>query len=291
MQFRKFGNLGWNISEIGLGTSKGLVEKNSKKDSEDLISKALDLGINFIDTARHYGGGEAETRVGEACKKFDRSKIFITTKCCTQIDRTRDFSRKAIIKSFEESLNKLQTDYLDVYLLHTAPDSLLKQDTEALDTLLELKEKGLVRAIGASVDGEAITLALQNKYFDVLEISYNIANLYPEQGFFETAKKQGIGLIIKEPLAVANFYRPAANPPRTHATWKKLQGYDFLKNNESKISAIETSLRFVLSSPYIHTAVQATSNIDHLVSNVALSDGKSLETEICELIRFYYSKN
>jgi len=289
MRYRTFGKIGWQVSEIGLGSSKGLVEKASKEEGEHLVASAMAGGINFIDSARHYGGGEAEARIGQALKDFDRQKIYLASKCGTIPGGGRDFSRQAILNSFEESIKKLGTDYLDVYLLHMASGNLLKETSEAVEVLLELKEKGNVRHIGASVDGPDMWEALNNKYFDVLEISYNIADLYPEEGFFEEAEKKEVGLIIKEPLAVANFYKTSPDPPWTYHVWQTLQHYDFLKD-ESEMSAVEIALRFVLTSPYIHTAVQATSNIEHLRFNMGLSDGKGLDEKYCQLIRKYYSK-
>ena len=325
MRYRILGRTGLRVSEISLGTSKGLVEKLSRQEGERLVARAVDLGVNFIDTARHYGRGEAEARVG-AGVRGRRDQVFLCTKCGTLAGGGRDFSRRAILRSMELSLEKLGTDYVDVYLLHMAGPAQLRAaaggaspegagvqpgglersgaplsedrhqdgkpaaaDCEALETLLRLKEEGKARFIGASVDGEMIWRALAIDLFDVLEITYNLADLYPEQGFLDAAGRRGMGLVVKEPLAVANFYRSRPYPAWAAHLWERLQYYDFLKD-ESEMSAPEVALRFVLSSPQVHTAIPATSNIDHLEFNLGLSDGRKLPKEIAARIRSCYQR-
>ncbi len=274
---RTLGRTGLQVSEVGLGTSKGLAEKLSREEGERLVARAIDLGVNFIDSARHYGRGEAEARVGSGVRG-QREEIHICTKCGTVPGGGRDFSRRGILKAMDDSLRKLGTDHVDVYMLHMAGPSQLGSGCEAIDALLELKEEGKTRFIGASVDGEMMWRALELDALDVLEITYNIADLYPEEGFLDAAEKKGIGLVIKEPY-----------PPWAADQWRRLQHYDFLKD-ESRMSAVEVALRFVLSSSQIHTAVPATSNTEHLEFNVGLSDGRKLPDDICRLVRGCYCK-
>ena len=288
MLYRTLGRTGQRVSEIGLGTSKGLVEKLSKDEGEHLIQRALDLGVTFIDTARHYGRGEAEARVGSAIQGR-RDQLILCTKCGTLAGGGRDFSRQAIIRSMDMSLEKLGTDYVDIYMLHMAGPAQLQAGCEALETLLDLREKGKTRFLGASVDDEMMWRALQADCLDILEITYNLADLYPEEGFLNAAEKEGMGLVIKEPLAVANFYRSKPYPSWVAHLWERLQYYDFLKD-ETRMTAPEVALRFVLSSPQIHTVIPATSRIDHLEFNVSQSDGEGLPEEIATQIRNCYKK-
>lgn len=289
MRFRKLGKTELMVSEIGLGTSKGLVEKASKREGEKLVRRAIDLGVNFIDTARHYGGGEAESRVGEAARGI-REDLYICSKVGTLAGGGRSFALAAIETSVEDSLRKLKTDYLDCLLLHMASPAELSDQCAAVQVLAGLKLAGKTRFIGASVDGEWIWQGLEVEAFDVLEITYNIADLYPaESGFFKKATEKDMGLIIKEPLAVANFYRSSPSPPWAAMLFNRLGHYDFLKD-ESNLSAVEIALRFVLSAEQIHTAIPATSNIKHLEFNLSLSDGKHLPASIMEQIHTCYQK-
>lgn len=289
MLYRTLGSTGLKVSEVGLGTSKGLVEKLSQEDGERLAARAIELGVNFIDTARHYGGGEAEARVGAAIKAR-RDKVYVCTKCGTVPGKGRDFSQRGIREAMDTSLKKLGTDYVDVYLLHMAGPGQLSRGSEAVETLLDLKSMGKARFIGASVDGEMMQTALSLEVFDVLEITYNIADLYPEEsGFLDAASVKGTGLVIKEPLAVANFHRAKPYPPWVAYQWQRLQHYEFLKE-ESRMPSAEVALRFVLDSKKVHVAIPATSSVGHLESNIAVSDGKGLPEDIDRQIRACYRR-
>jgi L-galactose dehydrogenase len=287
--YRTLGRTGLEVSEIGLGTSKGLVEKLSASEGGRLVARALDLGVNFIDTARHYGRGEAEARVGAAIRGR-REDVFLCTKGGTTAGGGRSFARESLLESMDRSLGKLGTECVDVYLLHMASASNLAPGCEAVETLLELKAAGKARFIGASVDGPDVWPALENEALDVLEITHNLADLYPEEsGFLDAAAAKGVGLVVKEPLAVCNFYRSSPHPPWAAHEWQRLQHYDFLRE-KSKTDAAEIALRFVLSEGRIHTAVPATTSLDHLAANCAVSDGKRLPAEFDAKIRACYRK-
>jgi aryl-alcohol dehydrogenase-like predicted oxidoreductase len=289
MLYRTLGRTGLEVSEIGLGTSKGLVEKLSREAGERLVAHALDIGVNFIDTARHYGGGEAEARVGAAIRGR-RDAVLICTKGGTHAHGGRSFARESLLKSADLSLQKLGTDYVDVYLLHMAGAWALATGSEPSETLLELKERGRARFVGASLDGSDVWPALENDALDVLEISYNLADLLvAESGFLDAAAERQVGLVVKEPLAVANFYRSTPYPPWVSHLWERLQHYDFLRE-ESAMSAPEIALRFVLGEPRIHTAIPGTSRVEHLEFNVSLSDGRGLPEKLAAKIRDCYRR-
>jgi aryl-alcohol dehydrogenase-like predicted oxidoreductase len=288
VRFRTLGRTGLEVSEIGLGTSKGLVEKLSRAEGERLVARALDLGVNFIDTARHYGRGEAEGRVGAAIRGR-RDRAFICTKGGTIAGGGRSFARKSLLESMDLSLSRLGTDRVDVYMLHMAGPSALRAGSEPVETMLELKESGKTRFIGASVDGSDVWPALENEALDVLEVTYNLADLYVEEGFLAAAAERNVGLVVKEPLAVANFYRSSPYPAWAGHLWERLRHYEFLKD-ESEMTAPEIALRFVLDEPRIHTAAAATSSLEHLEANVALSDGEGLPAKFDRRIRACYRK-
>jgi aryl-alcohol dehydrogenase-like predicted oxidoreductase len=289
MLTRTLGRTGLEVSEVGLGTSKGLVEKLSPAEGQRLVARALDLGVTFVDCARHYGRGEAEARVGAAVRGR-RDSVAICTKGGTIAGGGRSFARKSLLESMETSLRKLGTDHVDVYLLHMAGPGNLRPGCEAVETLLELKESGRARLVGASVDGSDVWPALENPDLDVLEITYNLADLYPaESGFLDAAAERGIGLVVKEPLAVANFHRSAPYPAWVAHLWERLRHYDFLRS-ESKEGAAEIALRFVLDEPRVHTAIPATSSLEHLEANVAVSGGERLPGELRARIHECYRK-
>ncbi len=137
----------FELPELGLGTWQmgGREEANSQNDEKDIagIRAAIEAGVTHIDTAESYGGGHAEELVGEALQGMNRKKLFITSKVSEE-NHTCD----GILTSCKESLKRLKTNYLDLYLLHAFSDTCpLKESVEALNDLVE---EGLVKHIGVS---------------------------------------------------------------------------------------------------------------------------------------------
>ena len=138
---------GFEMSVFGLGTwyMGGGMTSDTTTDKKDIagIKNAIDEGITLIDTAELYGAGHAEELVGEAIKDYDRSKLFIVSKVYSDNLRYDD-----VLNSCRQSLKRIGTDYLDLYLIHAPnPDIPLEETMKALD---ELKGKGLIREIGVS---------------------------------------------------------------------------------------------------------------------------------------------
>lgn len=135
------------VSNIGLGCMR--MSDKSLEEAREIITTAIDCGINFFDHADIYGKGQAEAIFGEAMTSLnlDRSSIIIQTKCGIH-DGTFDFTKEHILKSVDESLERLQTDYIDVLLLHR-PDALMEPE-EINEAFVELKESGKVRWFGIS---------------------------------------------------------------------------------------------------------------------------------------------
>lgn len=138
---------GFTMPVFGIGTWKvgGMLTVDTKNDEQDRkgIRIALELGVTLIDTAELYGAGHAEELVGAAIKGFDRDKLFIVSKVFKG-----NLSYEEVISACHKSLERLRTDYLDLYLVHAPnPQFPIKETFRALD---ELKEKGLIREIGVS---------------------------------------------------------------------------------------------------------------------------------------------
>lgn len=138
---------GFSLPEYGLGTWTMGGNKNRNPDNDDqadieAIKMAIDAGVTHIDTAEIYADGYAETLIGQAIKDYDRSKLFLASKAFTA-----NLTYDGIIQACQNSLQRLGTDYLDLYLLHRYnPDLSLSESLRALD---ELKHRGLVKEIGA----------------------------------------------------------------------------------------------------------------------------------------------
>lgn len=156
MEYRKINNTDLEISRVTLGTwaiGGWMWGGTSEKESVDTVHKALEMGVTTIDTAPVYGFGKSEELVGKAIREYgNREQIQLATKLGLEWDDERNVwrnsSRERIFKEVEDSLNRLQTDYIDIYQIHW-PD--LETDfTETAGTMKELLDNGTIKAIGVS---------------------------------------------------------------------------------------------------------------------------------------------
>ncbi len=152
MEYRQLGNTLLNISVIGFGASPlgNVFDTISENESERAVHTAIDLGINYFDVAPFYGDTLAETRLGKALKG-KRDAVCLSTKCCRYGGNVFDFSYDRVTRSIDESLQRLQTDYVDIYLVHDIEFGDEKQVLEeAIPAALKVKEAGKARYIGFS---------------------------------------------------------------------------------------------------------------------------------------------
>ncbi|WP_025113592.1 aldo/keto reductase [Lysinibacillus fusiformis] len=208
MKFHTFKKTTIKISEIGLGANAvgghNLFENLNEQDGKELVSAALDLGITFIDTADIYGKGRSEELVGEVLKKYSREDFTLATKGgrhwledgSVKTDNHPQYLRGA----FENSLKRLQMDYVDLYYLHF-PDNETPL-AESIGELSRLKEEGKIRAIGISnVTLEQLIEANVHNDITVLQSPYNMLNRSGEQDLLPYCIKNEISFIPYGPLA------------------------------------------------------------------------------------------
>lgn len=155
MTYKKFKALNnEKLSSVGFGcwAIGGTWNNTEDQKSIETIKKAVELGINFFDVAPIYGMGHSEKILGEALKNYDRSSLFIATKCGLIWDEnkvvTKSISRESLYKELNVSLERLQTSYIDLYQIHWPFEGMELE--EGMATLMEMKEKGLIRYIGLS---------------------------------------------------------------------------------------------------------------------------------------------
>ena len=195
--------LGFGAGVVGNSMMYPKVDDNL---SRQLIQTALDQGINFIDTAFLYGMGHSEELIGEALKKHGgREHLVISTKASPNPSFTEqglqvDNSPAALRQAVDDSLLRLQTDYIDLFFLHF-PDSRTPLG-EAAETLAELKKSGKIRAIGASnLSFEQLLEFNANKHLDVLQAEYSLLVRQPEKDIIPYLLQHDISLIPFFPLA------------------------------------------------------------------------------------------
>ena len=205
MRYKKFGNYGWDISCLSIGswtiggkTWGGVDLKNSI----DTIHEMVDNGVNHLDTALAYDGGECEKVVGK-CIKGIRDKLYITTKCGTMNIYGNIFikcgSRDFIFKCCEESLKNMEIDYIDNYMIHW-PDANTPIE-ETMDALNDLRKQGKIGHISVSnFTKEQILEAEKYGKIEAVQMPYNMCDRSHEE-FFKWAHGRGMGTMTYSSLA------------------------------------------------------------------------------------------
>ena len=207
MKYRKLGNSGLKVSELGLGANN-FGWWADEPTSISVINLALELGINYIDTADMYDRGRSEEFVGKALKG-KRADVIIATKFATPMGdgpNDKGGSRRYIMRAVEASLKRLQTDYIDVYQMHIPdPDTPIEETLSALDDLVHA---GKVRYIGCSNFAawqlcEALwTSSTRNLHsFVTIQVRYNVLERAIETELVPCCRKYGVGVIPWGPLA------------------------------------------------------------------------------------------
>ena len=199
MRYKKFNNAGVEVSSLAIGTwaiGGARYGEVTEKDSVNAIHTMIDKGVNLIDTAPAYNCGESEKLVGRALKGGLREKVFISTKfgIGDGMDKAgvipRDSSRAACFKECEDSLRRLDVDYIDFYFVHW-PDANTSL-AETMDAMLELKKQGKIRFIGVSnFDQTLIEECLKTTMIDVVQPPYSMVN-ESEKALMQWCYQKGI---------------------------------------------------------------------------------------------------
>jgi len=214
MKYRPFGRTGWNVSEIGFGAWAigGSWGAQSEDDSLAALSRALDLGCNFIDTAQGYGDGRSERTIAKVLKqRSSKSPVYVATKIPpapgawppSPHDRAEDrYPETYLRERIERSLRDLQAEAIDVLQLHTWTRA-WNRDPKPLEILRKLKQQGKIRAIGISTpehDQNALVDLMRNGWLDAVQVIYNIFEQEPAAEFLPAALEHKVGVIVRVPF-------------------------------------------------------------------------------------------
>jgi aryl-alcohol dehydrogenase-like predicted oxidoreductase len=300
MHYRKLGNTGITVSDIGFGgwaiggpanadgTPYGWGRAN---DDESLaaIRRARELGVTFFDTADSYGFGRSESLLGIVLSR-KREDVVIATKVGVARDAEgklrKDFSRAHILHSVDGSLKRLRTDFIDLYQLHNPTLEELQRDDiqEAMD---RLQEAGKIRFWGVSITTPEEGLEIVKRGWGyTLQVLYNVLNQAPATTLFPLAKEKGYGIIARVPLAsglLSGKFRPDTTFPaddvrQNFLTPKRLE--EVLPRIDEAKSIIggtartltEGALRFVLANDAISTTIPGMRNVRQVEMNVAADE-------------------
>lgn len=205
MKYRTLGKTDLRVSIVGLGTMVHAGHFGPMKDSESLeaIETALELGVNFIDTSDAYGAGYGETLLGNALKG-KRNKIVLATKGGNVMvgpnRGKRIFEPDYISRVMDESLRRLQTDYIDLYQLHNPTVDVIERGA-VWEVLERAKEAGKIRHYGVSINSmEEGKAAVKDGRAETIQVEYNLLAQEPAEAFFSAAQQANVGIIARVPL-------------------------------------------------------------------------------------------
>ena len=205
MKYRKFSDLGWNVSEVGLGCWQigwcwGDV---TERDARELLKKSLDEGINFFDTSDTYGDGRSEKFLSEIIKSTSE-KIYVTTKLGRRIRGTnypKGYKQEPMEEFIDRSLMNLGIECIDLLQLHCPPSEIISKK-ETFEMMDEIVKKGKVANYGVSVHKISDAMeAIKNPNVKSIQLVFNIFRQKPTEIFFNEAKKKNIAVIVRGPLA------------------------------------------------------------------------------------------
>lgn len=308
MKTRQLGKDGPMLTEIGLGTWAigGPWEwgwgPQDDRDSINTIHKALELGINWIDTAASYGLGHSEEIIGRAVKGR-REKVFITTKCglvwkdaaAGRVENNG--SPQSILREAEESLRRLQTDYIDLYQIHW-PDPQVSVD-KSWQALIKLNESGKVRFIGVSnFNTRRLDVCEKLKHINSLQPPYSLLNRRVEQKILPWCLENRTGVVAYSPMQSGiltdNFQksRLAEDDWRRKNTFfqepaltKNLQFVERIRTLAKKYgkTIAQFAVAWVLMNPAVTSAIVGARKPEQLEETIG-GEGWSISTEDMALI-------
>ncbi|HEY1778414.1 MAG TPA: aldo/keto reductase [Solirubrobacteraceae bacterium] len=300
MDYRTLGTTGTKVTPLCLGAMMfGEIGNPDHEDSIRIIHRALDAGINFVDTADVYSRGESEEIVGKALAGGKRDNVVLATKVHgTMGDDPNEFGngRRWIIKEVENSLRRLKTDYIDLYQIHRPEDDTDIDDT--LGALTDLVRAGKVRYIGSStfpasqiVEAQWTARERGRERFICEQPPYSLLVREIERDVLPTCLRHGMGVISWSPLAggwLSGSYRKDGNLPEsrraarfparfdmsTEDNQRKLNAADALAAlaEEAGITLIEMAIAFVIRHPAVTAAIIGPRTIEHLESQLTAAD-------------------
>ena len=301
-EYRRLGRTNFEVSDISMGAG-GLT-------NPAVMKAALDMGVNYIDTAEHYARGKSEESIGEAIKDFDRKKIFITSKL--NLDFFGDISKEGLTDRFYKILERLQTPYVDCLMIHMAQSTEQILNEPFHQMFREMKAEGKVKYLGLSNHGpehrlaggmkepmeKVIGAAAEDGRFDLVLFVYNF--IQQEQGarIIELCKKKDMGMTLMKVNPV-KFYESAQsmikeaqeqNRELSDETLNNLAEYekwvqqaDAFKAKYGLISeedVRDASIKFVISNPDISAVCHSMNSFDELETFVGLSGKRLSENEL-----------
>lgn len=317
MEHRKFGRLGWNVSEIGYGMW-GMGSWSNSNDDESLASlqAAIDQGCNFFDTAFAYGEGRSENLLGQVVRANAGKEIFTATKIPPfnkQWPAKPEYSLKDsypadhVEEFVHRSLENSRLERFDLIQFHTWMDDWMRDD-RWFYKLDDLRSQGLLKAIGISINRWEPwngVRAVETGQIDAVQVIYNIFDQNPEDELFPACQKMNVAVIARVPFDEGtltgtltkdsrwpegdwrNTYFVPENliPSVERAERLKKVVSDWNREHSTEFTLSELALRFILHAQNVTTIIPGMRKLSHVRSNIAVSDGERLPEELMNKLR------
>ncbi|TKX50521.1 aldo/keto reductase [Halorubrum sp. ASP121] len=301
MEYTTLGNTGTTVSKICLGCmSFGDPDWREwvldEEDGKELVERAIDLGVNFFDTANMYSNGASERVLGEALDGHDRDEFVVATKGYFQMDESNPnsggLSRKAIEQELSNSLDRLDTDTIDLYQIHRWDD-----DTPIEETLAALDDavrRGDVRYVGASSMwahqfAESLRVSEREGYerFATMQNHYNLAYREEEREMLPLCEKESVGVMPWSPLARGYLARPHEEVDATlrGETEEHLYAHPYREGGgrevnerveelaaEKGVKMAQIALAWLFHKEWVDTPIVGTTSVEHLEDAVEALD-------------------
>ena len=293
MQYRMLGDTGLRISSISLGTAelgmdygfRGATNgaRPDPKEGIRLIHKALDAGINCLDTAPSYGNSEIV--IGEALKQTSVTPTIVSKVLLPNISDNETTNSKEISSSIESSLQSLGIETLDILLIHNTSVNALKSE-EVRTALQDAKQQGKVRFIGASCYADDLPAeVLSYPDFRVMQVPFNLLDQKMAAGFFQAALTNGIGVFARS-IYLRGVLTPQVNCLPERLLPLKAAAFKALEIAGDEVRGLsELALRFSLSFSGVSSVLIGVKNVSELESNLADAERGVLSAELLTQLR------
>ncbi len=315
MHYRTLGRTGWKVSEISFGAWAIGSAWGSVDDAESLaaLEKAIDCGVNFIDTADVYGMGRSESLIAQL-KRKRKEQIIVATKAGRRLEphTAGGYNQKNLAAFVEDSLKNLATDCLDLLQLHCPPTDVY-YSPEVFGALDRLVEAGKIRYYGVSVERvEEALKAIEFPHVQTVQIIFNCFRHRPADLFFEQARKKQVGILARVPLAsgmlTGKLTRNSQFPADDHRNFNRhgeafdmgetFSGVDYGTALEAVeeirqwlppgVSMAQFALRWILMFDAVTCAIPGAKRPEQVADNCAASDLPPLSERAMEAIRGIY---
>lgn len=316
MEYRTLGRTGWNISAIGFGAwgiGGGDWGTTDDKTSLAALHRAIDLGVNFIDTADVYGDGHSERLIAEV-RKARSEQLIIATKAGRRLNphTASGYNRQNLTSFVERSLQNLQTETLDLLQLHSPPSEVYHMP-EVFAILDDLAQQGKIRFYGVSVErvDEALK-AITYPNLQSIQIIFNMFRFKPSEQFFAAAREHRVGILARVPLAsglltgkfnsqtqfAANDHRMYNRHGEAFDQGETFSGVDY----ETGLQAVEAlrplvppgvtmaqlALRWILMFPEVTSTIPGAKSPEQAENNVKAAELPPLSDETMQRVRQVY---